>query len=89
MPNVSFTPNIQRHVPCPPGTVEGSTVREVLEAVFQGNPRARGYVLDEQGAVRPHMVVFVDGCQIQDRQHLSDAVAGNAEIYVAQALSGG
>jgi molybdopterin synthase sulfur carrier subunit len=89
MPNVTFTPNIQRHVACPPAGVEGNTVRQALEAVFQGNPRARAYVLDEQGAVRPHMVVFVDGRQVQDRHTLSDPVTSNAEIYVAQALSGG
>jgi hypothetical protein len=35
------------------------------------------------------MVVFVNGQQIRDRQHLSDAVPSDAEIYVAQALSGG
>ena len=89
MPTVSFTPNIQRHVSCPPAVVEGDNVRTALEAVFRGNPRARAYVLDEQGAVRPHMVVFVDGRQIRDRRHLSDPVTSNAEIYVAQALSGG
>jgi len=89
MPTVSFTPNIQRHVTCPPTAVQGDTVREVLEAVFEGNPRARGYVLDDQGAVRSHMVVFVNGQQIQDRRNLSDAVKPNAEVYVAQALSGG
>ncbi len=89
MVTVTFTSNIQRHVNCPPATVSGETVSEALEAVFQGNPRARGYVLDEQGAVRPHMVVFVDGRQVKDRQHLSDPVKSNAEIYVAQALSGG
>jgi hypothetical protein len=89
MPIITFTPNIQRHVNCPPASVEGRTVGEVLNALFQGNPGARGYVLDEQGAVRPHMVVFVDGRQIRDRQHLSDPVQGNTEIYVAQALSGG
>jgi molybdopterin synthase sulfur carrier subunit len=89
MPTVSFTPNIQRHVSCPPLGVKGATVREALEAVFRENPRARGYVLDEQGAVRPHMVVFVDGRQIRDRQRLSDPVPTDGEIYVAQALSGG
>jgi hypothetical protein len=89
MATVSFTPNIQRHVSCPPAKVAGDTVREALDAVFHGNVRARAYVLDEQGAVRPHMVVFVDGRQIRDRQHLSDPVPGDAEIYVAQALSGG
>jgi len=89
MPTITFTPNIQRHVNCPPATVAGETVSQALEAVFQGNPRARGYILDEQGAVRPHMVVFVDGRQLKDRQRLSDPVTSNAEIYVAQALSGG
>jgi molybdopterin synthase sulfur carrier subunit len=89
MPTVSFTPNIQRHVICPPAGVEGDTVGAALEAVFRGNPQARGYVLDDQGAVRAHMVVFVDGHQIRDRQHLSDPVSPDGEIYVAQALSGG
>ena len=89
MPTVSFTPNIQRHVNCPAAAVGGETVRQALEAVFQENPRARAYVLDEQGAVRPHMVVFVDGRQVQDRRSLSDPVGNDAEIYVAQALSGG
>lgn len=89
MPTVSFTPNIQRHVSCPPAGVKGKTVGEALEAAFRENPQARGYVLDEQGAVRPHMVVFVNGQQIRDRQHLTDAVPDNAEIYVAQGLSGG
>ncbi len=89
MPTVSFTPNIQRHVNCPPSRVQGETVRQVLDAVFKGNPRARGYVLDDQGAVRQHMNVFVDGHQVHDRRDLSDPVRPDAEVYVAQALSGG
>jgi sulfur-carrier protein len=89
MPTVAFTPNIQRHVNCPTSTVAGDTVRQVLDAVFEGNPQARGYVLDDQGAVRSHMVVFVDGRQVRDRQKLSDPVRPEAEVYVAQALSGG
>jgi sulfur-carrier protein len=89
MPTVTFTPNIQRHISCPATEVQGETVRQVLDAVFEGNPPARGYVLDDQGAVRAHMVVFVDGRQVRDRQHLSDPVPRDGEIYVAQALSGG
>jgi hypothetical protein len=89
MPTVTFTPNLQRHVSCPRASVDGGTVREALNAVFQGNPQARDYILDEQGAVRPHMVVFVGGRQIKDRVHLSDPVPRDGEIYVAQALSGG
>jgi molybdopterin converting factor small subunit len=86
---VIFTANIQRHVECPAREAPGDTVGEVLRAVFAGNPRARGYVLDDQGALRHHMVVFVDGEQVRDRVGLSDPVAADGELYVMQALSGG
>lgn len=53
MPTVAFTPNIQRHVACPETEAAGGTVGEVLENVFAGNPRARSYVLDDQGGPAP------------------------------------
>jgi hypothetical protein len=89
MPRVSFTYALQRHVTLPPVEVPGESVREALDAVFADNARARGYVLDEQGAVRQHMVVFVNGEPIKDREGLSDPVPADGEIYVMQALSGG
>ncbi|HEX9944098.1 MAG TPA: MoaD/ThiS family protein [Thermoanaerobaculia bacterium] len=89
MPQVVFTHALQRHVSCPPADVEGRTVREVLDRVFGDNPRARTYVLDEQGALRKHMMVFIDGEVIQDRAGLSDGVGADSQIYVMQALSGG
>lgn len=89
MIRVSFTDNIQRHVSCSPAEVSGQSVREVLDCVFAENSRARGYVLDEQGALRPHMVVFVNGKAIKDRATLSDTVPEHAEVFVMQALSGG
>ena len=89
MPSVHFTANLQRHVACPTEEVEGGTVAECLDEVFDRNPRARGYILDEHGAVRKHMNVFVDGEQVRDRRRLSDPVRPDTEIYVMQALSGG
>ena len=89
MPLVRFTQNIQRHVACPEVTVDGQTVAEALAAVFAENPRARGYVLDDQGALRRHMAIFVDGVLIRDRAKQSDAVGAASRIYVFQALSGG
>jgi sulfur-carrier protein len=86
---VSFTPNLHRHVECETRTVDGATVREVLARVFAENPRLRGYVVDEQGALRYHMLVFVDGEQISDRTALSDPVTPTSELYVMQSLSGG
>lgn len=89
MAKVAFTANIQRHVACPPVDVEGRTVREALDVVFAGNALARGYVLDDQGALRRHMIVFLDGVPIRDRTHLSEPVGPDSRIYVFQALSGG
>jgi sulfur carrier protein ThiS len=89
MPQVVFTPTLQRHLTCPPSEVPGTTVREVLDRVFGNEPRARGYVLDEQGALRKHVVVFVDGEAVQDRSGLSDGVRAESQVYVMQALSGG
>jgi molybdopterin synthase sulfur carrier subunit len=69
--------------------VAGATVRAVLDAVFAENARARGYVLDERGAVRKHMSIFVNGSAVRDRAHLTDPVPPDGEVYVMQALSGG
>jgi sulfur-carrier protein len=89
MATVRFTENIQRHVACPTRDVPGATLREVLDNYFRDNEQARGYVLDEQGVIRQHMVVFVDGELVPDRANLSGAVRKNSVIDVIQALSGG
>lgn len=86
---VRFTESIQRHVQCPTREIAGSTLRDVLEGYFADNERARGYVLDDQGSLRKHMAVFIDGRQIRDRQGLTDAIAEDATVDLVQALSGG
>ena len=89
MATVTFTAILQQHLAAPPIEAAGRTVREVLEATFQANPRLKSYVVDDQGAIRRHMVVFVNGRAIADRVGLTDAVPESAEVYVMQALSGG
>jgi hypothetical protein len=89
MARVHFTANLQRHVPAPTVEAAGGSVRAVLDQVFDSHPLLRGYVLDEHGALRKHMLVFVDDDMLVDRVGLSDTVPANAEIYVMQALSGG
>ncbi len=89
MPRVVFTSNLQRHVSCPETQVAAGTVRTALQQVFAAQPQARGYVLDEQGHLRKHVVVFVDGQRVRDREQLSDRVREESEVYVMQALTGG
>ena len=89
MATVAFTTNLRRHVSAPTVEFEGDTVRSVLDAVFAEHERLRGYILDDQGALRKHVAIFVDNREIGDRAHLSDAVAANGVVFVMQALSGG
>ncbi len=91
MVTVSFTPNLHRHLDSELTShqVAAASVGGALDQVFDKHPRLRSYVLDDQGGVRKHVAVFLDGKSVSDRQTLSDPVAGGAEIYVMQALSGG
>jgi len=57
--------------------------------VFASRPALRGYVLDDQGALRRHVAVYVNGQAVRDRVRLTDPVGPRDEIYVFQALSGG
>lgn len=89
MARVVFTPNLQRHVDCPPANAPAASVRAALDHVFADNPRLRSYLVDEQGRLRKHVNVFINDRTIEDRIALSDPVAPDDEIFVFQALSGG
>ncbi|UVE19121.1 MoaD/ThiS family protein [Pseudomonas sp. LS44] len=89
MAQLVFAPAIQRHVAIPDCEVMAPTVAAALEQVFGDKPQLRGYLLDDQGQLRRHIAVFVDGLAIRDRVHLSDSIDTETDIYVVQALSGG
>jgi sulfur carrier protein ThiS len=89
MAHLFFAPSIQRHVAMPAREVDARTLGEALESAFAEQPRLRGYILDDQGSLRKHLAVFVDGRPVRDRQHLSDALGEESQVYVIQALSGG
>jgi len=89
MARVSFAKAIQRHAACPAADVAGDTLRGVLDGYFEAHPAARTYVLDERGAVRKHVAVFVNDTLVVDRELLSDPIAAGDRVTVFQALSGG
>ena len=91
MATVSFTQNLRQHLgsDLPPITVDAGTVAAAFEQVFAEHPRLRGYLLDDQGAVRKHVAVFLNGETVADRRRLGDPLPPDGELFVAQALSGG
>ncbi len=89
MASLSFTANLQRHLQCETQDLDGTTVREVVDAACARDEKLRGYVLEDDGSLRKHMNIFLNGQQIEDRAQLSDVVAATDELYIMQALSGG
>ena len=89
MPTVTFTPALERFLDVAATTVDGATLGEALAAVFATKPALRGYLLDDLGALRRHVAVYVNGAPARDRLRLSDPLAPRDSIYVFQALTGG
>ncbi len=68
---------------------DGATVGAALETLFASEPLVRGYVLDEQGRLRKHLCIFVDGKRLPHAAALAQPVGPDSRLYVMQALSGG
>jgi DNA polymerase I-like protein with 3'-5' exonuclease and polymerase domains len=89
MATLHFTQNLIRHTQCPTADIRAATVAELLDRYFETWPAVRDYVLDNQGEVRHHVKVLVDGANIRDRRKLTDCLNPDSEVHVFQALSGG
>lgn len=96
MPTVVLAPSLGRWLAAEPRpsletrrVLTGSTVRELLDALFAEFPRLRDYIVDERGVLRHHVVAFVNGSAVTDKVHLAEAVPADGELYIFQALSGG
>ena len=63
----------------------GRTVGEVLRALEHGWPKTVGWVLDEQGRVRRHVSVFVNGERVRE----DAGVAADDLLTVLPSISGG
>jgi molybdopterin synthase sulfur carrier subunit len=69
--------------------VAGGTVALVLTALGQAHPGVGQRVLDERGALRPHVNVFVNGESIRYLAGLATPVAERDEVWILPAVSGG
>jgi molybdopterin converting factor small subunit len=89
LPRIWFSAHLQRHVPTPELEVEAADLGEALAKACMDRPRLKGYILDDQGRLRRHVAVYLNGHPAKDRVGLSDPVGPGDEIAVFQALSGG
>jgi molybdopterin converting factor small subunit len=64
----------------------GSSIADMLDDLNRQYPGIRFRMIDEQGSIRPHMKIFVNGEQVWG---LDEALKSSDEVYILQALSGG
>ena len=89
MAHLHFTRQLARFLDAPTVDVAAPRLRAALDAAFAQQPRLRGYVLDEHGALRPNVVIFIDGACCRERRVLDDVLRPDSQVYILQALSGG
>ena len=87
---VHFTPHLVRYFPnlCSIELAAG-TVAQLVETLDELHRGLAAYLVDERGALRKHVVIFVDKRAVRDRERLSDPLRASSEVHVFQALSGG
>lgn len=87
---VTFTPHLARFFPgLTEGEVDAATVADLVRALDAAHPGLKGYLVDDRGALRQHVNVFVRGAPVRDRETLGDRVKKGESVFIAQALSGG
>jgi hypothetical protein len=89
MARLVFTSHLSGIAPDRGDSFPGGTVAEVLAAAFTDHPRLKAYILDDQGRLRKHVIIFVDDEPLSHGMDLRRPVRSDSEIYVMQALSGG
>jgi molybdopterin synthase sulfur carrier subunit len=72
-------------------SLQGSpeTVSEALGMLWRVHPGLRDRIVDEQGAVRQHINIFVGDEAIRFAEGLSTKVPADAELLIVPAVSGG
>jgi molybdopterin converting factor small subunit len=64
----------------------GATIAELLADLERQFPGIRFRMIDEQDRLRPHMRIFVNR---DETRALDTPLAGDEELHIFQALSGG
>ena len=66
-----------------------STVREALNELWQMHVGLRDRVVTEQGQLRQHVNIFLDGENVRRKELLETPVSENGEITILPSVSGG
>ena len=90
MAQIRFTSALKRFYPdLKPLELEVSSISEVIASIEEMYPGLTDYLVDEQGALRKHVNIYIGENLIEDRTNLKDIVNPSDQVLIFQALSGG
>lgn len=90
MPKVKFTSNLKRYYPeLKEVSSDAQNIKDLLKEIDGIYPGISNYLVDDKGALRKHVNIFIGEEFLKDRKRLSDQVSQDDVVYVMQALSGG
>ena len=91
MAQVRFTNHLKRFFPDLKNgeRIDGQTVPEVIAGLEARHPGLASYLIDERGALRRHVNIFIGDTLVSDPERLQDPVTPDSLIFIMQALSGG
>ena len=69
--------------------MHGATLGAALDDLAGRFPQLERRLRDEQGRLRPHVLLFVDGESVRSGAPMETLVRDGAEVFVAPAVSGG
>ena len=69
--------------------VTANTVGEALAVLWKQHVGLRDRVVNEQGALRPHVNIFLNDENVRRKEMLDTALTDNSEITILPSVSGG
>ncbi|MFF0542186.1 MoaD/ThiS family protein [Nocardia thailandica] len=69
--------------------IEGSTLRQVLDAVRERSPALERRLRDESGALRRYVNFYVDGDECRTLDGLDTPVDAATEVMIIPSVAGG
>ena len=69
--------------------ISGDTLGAALDDLAGRLPQLERRLRDEQGRLRPHILMFVDGDSVRSGAPMDTPLRDGAEVFVAPAVSGG
>ena len=70
-------------------SASGSTVAELLEDILARYPGLKSHLFDENGELRRHFNIFVNGVHIRDMEGLNTSLREDDQVILMASAAGG